>query len=120
MKNTSFYRTRHFWVVIYSLMLAWSVFFYFSVFSFSIEHPALRTVNELAMSLGGSFWGMWGRVFLDQIGALIGILIYFSSQLYLLSKTMRNTNVLLRYPALFLFNYFAGMAMLLFFLGGLT
>lgn len=113
------YRSRKFWAIMYALMLAWSVFFYFWAFFNKDFIEPLRFIGELSLSLGGGFWSTWGRVFFGISGAYLGLLFYFMSQIYFIKMTFSN-HFSLKFPVLFLTNYILGFVMLLFILGSFS
>ncbi len=117
MENIPLYRTRRFWAVIYSLMLAWSVFFYFWAFYNPNAINLLRIISEVLMSLGASFFGLWGRFFLDSLGAYLGVVTYAGLQAYFFIKTFRAPRVKLLFPIFFTVNFILGIIMNILYLG---
>jgi hypothetical protein len=117
METIPFYHTRRFWTVIYSLMLVWSVGFYFFAFYNPNALNFLRITEGILMALGAGFFGLWGKFFLSTFGGYFGVILYVFLQTFLIKNTFTLLRVKLIFPILFLTNFLLGIVMSILFLG---
>ncbi len=117
MENIPFYRTRHFWVVMYSLMLAWSVFFYFWAFYNPNALNPLRIIGDFLLSLGSTLYFLVGYKVIGTYGSWLGILLYILIQATLIRKTFTSNPTSLSYPLFVLLNFILGTLMSIIYLG---
>jgi hypothetical protein len=110
------YRTRKFWAVVYSLMLTWSVFFYFWVF-FESSHVLGRVLLDISFSVGSTFLFLLGNKLLGSTGGYIGVFLYIFIFGFLLKKTFNREDVRILFPVLFISNYLLGIVLTFLFLG---
>lgn len=101
------YRTRLFWGVVFSLLLAWSISFYFFAF-----HESVTTLSEFfgfaLLAVGGGFFGVWGYELFGILGGFIGDVFSVLLMGFLIYKIFYKARVHIRYPLTFLILFLMG------------
>ncbi len=99
MENIPLYRTRRFWVVIYSLMLAWSVFFYYLTF-WGATDSILDFIAYGVATLGAVIISVVAGIYFTSEAYAVVEIVYAVFFAYLIYKTFDSDIVKLRYPTL--------------------
>lgn len=114
MENIPFYRTRRFWVVIYSLMLVWSVVFYLT--SFPLFREGYWLFFDLCSALGA---GIFLLIFNGITGIVLASL-FLISLCYVAYTILISKIISLKLNIFVLVVYTLNLITMFMFLGGLT
>jgi len=118
LNRNPWYRTRSFWGTVFSLMLAWSVFFYFSTF------PQETFLNNLLQHIlnasGGFIFLQAGNVVSTVYGIYISLISYSLFVGATLYFTFKRTEVQLTCPVIFTLQFISANLLIMSIIAGLN
>ncbi|MEX0931845.1 MAG: hypothetical protein WDZ88_03795 [Candidatus Paceibacterota bacterium] len=110
------YRTRKFWAIIFGLLFAWGIFFYFFIGAPGRSFGGI--FYYLTSSLGGAIFGIIGnKIIPSDAGRMLDSLVYLLFAFFLTYKTFDKKAVQLFYPLLFTINFLVSAIVIILLLG---
>lgn len=105
--HISLYQKRKFWLSLFSIILIWSISFYY-FFVYNVTHDIYRIFVDLSVTLGTLSTGLFTY---PLMGEFFSILIYLFLVLILVFKTFEKEEVKIVYPILLTILYMIGHVM---------
>ena len=100
-----FYKTRKFWVITYTIALAWSGFFYF--FTFPQGVGLTKTIQYVADASGGGLFISIGKL-AGETGIILSFSAYLLFVIFLIYRTLKSNIVNPIFPIVFVINFLLG------------